>query len=176
MIFRETKLPDVFIIDIEPVEDERGFFSRCWCRSEFKEHGINSDLEQCNISYNKKKRTLRGMHFQLPPHEEVKLVRCTKGEIYDVTVDLRPESATYCEWQAVVLNEKNRRALYIPEGFAHGFMTLADDTEVFYQMSSKFVPSSASGIRWDDSAIEIHWPEQPLCISEKDLKYPGFIR
>ena len=176
LIFTETKFAGAYVVDIEPTKDERGFFARSWCRSEFKKHGMNSNLEQCNISYNKKNRTLRGMHFQLPPHEEAKFVRCTKGAIYDVIVDLRSESATYCKWQSIELNEENRRALYIPEGFAHGFMTLADDTEVFYQMSSEFVSSSAGGIRWDDPSLDIQWPDQPHCISEKDMTYPDYVR
>jgi dTDP-4-dehydrorhamnose 3,5-epimerase len=174
LIFIETELSGAFIIDLEPMADERGFFSRSWCRQEFEAHGLNSDLVQCNISYNNKKGTMRGMHFQLPPHEEAKLVRCVRGAIYDVIVDLRPNSSTYCDWQGVELNETNRRALYIPEGFAHGFLTLTNDAEVFYQMSSWFVPGSASGIRWDDPVIAIAWPGEPVCISDKDLSYPDY--
>nr|WP_241697592.1 dTDP-4-dehydrorhamnose 3,5-epimerase [Mariprofundus sp. NF] len=158
------------------MNDERGFFARSWCRDEFEEHGLNSNLVQCNISYNSSKGTLRGMHFQLPPHEEAKLVRCIRGAIYDVIVDLRPASPTYCQWQGVELNESNRSALYIPEGFAHGFLTLTDDAEVFYQMSSVFVPGSAAGIRWDDPTFAIHWPEQPQCLSDKDQTYPDFVK
>ncbi len=175
MIFTETKLPGAYIIDPERIEDERGFFARSWCQKEFEAHGLNPDLVQCNISYNRKKGTLRGMHFQLPPHEEAKLVRCVRGAIYDVIIDLRLDSATFRRWQGVELNEANRRAVYIPKGFAHGFITLADDTEVFYQMSSWFVPGSTAGIRWDAPAIGISWPAQPQCISEKDQSYPDFV-
>ncbi len=172
MIFTETGLAGAFVIDVELIEDERGFFTRSWCRNEFKAHGLNPRLAQCNISYNKKMGTLRGMHFQLSPHEEAKLVRCVRGAIFDVIVDLRPDSATFLCWQGLELSETNRRAVYIPEGFAHGFLTMTNDAEVFYQMSSCFVPSSAAGIRWDDPAIAINWPIQPQCISEKDQTYP----
>ena len=175
MIFSEMELCGAYLVDIESMHDERGFFARSWCGDEFEAHGLNPALVQCNISYNKKKGTLRGMHFQIAPHEEAKLVRCVRGAIYDVIVDLRPDSSTYCCWQGVELNEENRRALYVPEGFAHGFYTLADDTEISYQMSSRFVPGSSAGIRWDDPAIAIQWPEQPTCMSEKDRSYPGFV-
>lgn len=175
MIFSETALSGAYIIDIEPAMDERGFFARSWCRKEFEKHGLNSDLEQCNISFNKKKGTLRGMHFQLPPHAEAKLVRCVRGAIYDVIIDLRFSSPSYCSWQAVELSDNNRRALYIPEGFAHGFLTLTDDTEIFYQMSSSYVPGHSTGIRWDDAAIGIKWPDKPRCISMNDQAYPDFI-
>jgi dTDP-4-dehydrorhamnose 3,5-epimerase len=175
LIFSETELSGAYIIDVEPIKDERGFFARSWCRKEFEKQGLNGELLQCNISYNKKKGTLRGMHFQWPPYGEAKLVRCVHGAIYDVIVDLRPSSATYCRWQSVELNEKNRRALYIPEGFAHGFLTLTDKAEVSYQMSSEFVSGYDAGIRWDDPTIDISWPDQPKCISEKDLTYPDFI-
>ncbi len=175
LIFTESELAGAFVIDIEPIEDERGFFARSWCKDEFEKHGLNSDLQQCNISYNNKKGTLRGMHYQRPPHEEAKLVRCVRGAIYDVIIDLRADSATFLRWQGLELNEQNRSALYIPEGFAHGFLTLSDAAEVFYQMSSCFVPGSAAGIRWDDSAIGIHWPHSPQCISEKDTSYADFV-
>ncbi|MDX8392430.1 MAG: dTDP-4-dehydrorhamnose 3,5-epimerase [Mariprofundaceae bacterium] len=175
MIFTETELAGAFVIDIEPMQDERGFFARSWCKNEFARHGLNSDLQQCNISYNNKKGTLRGMHYQRPPHEEVKLVRCVRGAIYDVIVDLRADSATFLRWQGVKLSEKNRSALYIPEGFAHGFLTLSDAVEVVYQMSSCFVSGSAAGIRWDDPTIGINWPHQPRCISEKDKLYADVV-
>ena len=174
MKFRETKLAGVFVINIEPLKDKRGFFARSWCQKEFEAHGLNAELVQCNISYNKERGTLRGMHFQTPPHEEAKLVRCVRGAIYDVIVDLRPDSPTYLKWQGLELSSTNRLALYIPEGFAHGFLTLTDDAEVFYQMSSWFVPDSTAGIRWDDPAIAIDWPTQPQCISKKDQGYPDF--
>ena len=174
MIFKETKLKGAFIIDMEPIEDERGFFARSWCREEFEAHGLNPQLAQCNISFNKRKGTLRGMHYQKPPHEEAKLVRCTMGAIFDVIIDLRPGSSTCNQWLGTELTAKNRRMLYIPEGCAHGFLTLEDATEVFYQMSTHYVPDSASGVRWDDPAFNINWPEQPQMISQRDQSYPDF--
>lgn len=162
-------------MDLEPARDERGFFSRSWCSKEFAEQGLNANLVQCNLSYNERKGTLRGMHYQLPPHEEVKLVRCVRGSIFDVIVDLRPDSPSYRHWQAVELSAENRRALYIPEGMAHGFLTLTDASEVFYQMSSWFEPQSSTGLRWNDPAIGIQWPDQPGCISQKDQAYPDLV-
>jgi dTDP-4-dehydrorhamnose 3,5-epimerase len=175
LIFTETKLAGIFLIDVEPISDERGFFSRSWCQKEFVEHGLDAGLVQCNISFNKKKGTLRGMHFQRHPHEEIKLVRCIHGSIYDVVVDLRPDSPTLGCWYGVELNDVNRRSLYIPGGFAHGFLTLSDNAEVFYQMSSWFVPGSADGVRWDDPKIGIKWPAKPVCISSKDLSYADIV-
>src|SRR5688500_11400400 len=142
MIFTETDLKGAYIIEPEKLEDERGFFARTWCAREFEEHGLNPRLAQCNISYNHKKGTLRGMHFQAKPYEEAKLVRCTIGAIYDVIIDLRPQSPTYTQWTAVELTADNHRMLYVPEGFAHGFQTLMDQTEVFYQMSNLYNPQS----------------------------------
>ena len=163
------------MVDLEPVHDERGFFSRSWCSKTFEERGLDCNLVQCNVSYNGARGTLRGMHYQLPPHGEPKLVRCVRGAIFDVIVDLRSGSSTFSHWTSVELNQENRRAIYIPDGFAHGFMTLSDDVEVFYQMSTGFVPDSAAGIRWNDPAIAIRWPNQPVCISEKDQNYPDFV-
>ncbi len=174
MIFTETPLKGAFIIDPEFKEDERGFFARTWCQKEFEAHGLTVRLVQCNVSFNKKKGTLRGMHYQVAPHEEAKLVRCTMGSIYDVIVDLRPESSTYMQYTAVVLSATNRRALYIPERFAHGFQTLEDNTEVFYQMSEFYDPECARGFRWNDPAFGIQWPEDVRVISQKDLAYPNF--
>jgi len=171
LIFTETKLKGSYIIDIEPIEDERGFFARSWCRKEFAAHGLNPDLVQCNISYNKKKGTLRGMHYQAAPHGEVKLVRCTRGSIYDVIVDLRKGSETLRQWVGFELSQGNRRLLYIPEGFAHGFQTLEDNTEVFYQMSEFYFPELARGLRWNDKAVGIKWPLGEIFISEKDQSY-----
>ena len=171
MIFTETKLKGAYIIDIEPIEDKRGFFARSWCRKEFTERGLNPNLVQCNISYNKRKGTLRGMHYQAAPHQEVKVVRCTKGSIYDVIVDLRQDSSTCRQWVGVELSAENRRMLYVPEGFAHGFLTLEDKTEVFYQMSEFYFPECAGGIPWDDPAIGIVWPEKNPIISEKDMAF-----
>jgi dTDP-4-dehydrorhamnose 3,5-epimerase len=171
MIFTETKLKGAFVIDIEPREDERGFFARSWCEDEFKEHGLNPRLAQCNISFNKKRGTLRGMHYQIEPFPEAKVVRCTMGAIYDVILDLRPESPTFKQWFAVELTAENRRALYVPEGFAHGFQTLVDNTEVFYQMSEFHHPECARGVRWDDLAFGIEWPVAISRISKADEKY-----
>ncbi|CAN1209687.1 dTDP-4-dehydrorhamnose 3,5-epimerase [Tumidithrix helvetica PCC 7403] len=175
MKFMETKLKGAYVIDIEPIEDERGFFARSWCQHEFTERGLNPNLVQCNISFNLKKGTLRGMHYQVKPHEEAKLVRCTRGVIYDVIVDIRPESATFKEWIAVELSAENHKMLYIPEGFAHGFQTLEDNTEVSYQMSDFYHSESARGFRWDDLAFTIDWSvTEDLIISLKDRQYSSF--
>lgn len=174
MIFRETSLPGVFVIEPELHHDERGFFARSWCEREFKEHGLNPAVVQCNISVNHRKGTLRGMHLQSKPFEEAKLVRCTKGSIYDVALDLRHESPTYRHWTASALTSANRRAMYIPEGCAHGFLTLEDDTEVFYQMSETYHPEAARGVRWNDAAFSIAWPANVQIISERDRTYPDF--
>ncbi|MBU7008564.1 dTDP-4-dehydrorhamnose 3,5-epimerase [Phosphitispora fastidiosa] len=176
MIFQETKIKGVFLIQIEPVEDERGFFARSWCQEEFKSHGLNPRLVQCNISFNHKKGTLRGMHYQTTPYQEAKLIRCTRGAVYDVIIDLRPQSPTFKQWLAVELSADNRKMLYIPEGFAHGFQTLADNTEVFYQMSEFYHPECAEGLRWDDPAFGIRWPKTvERIISPQDQNYPGCL-
>ena len=174
MIFKETKLKGAYIIEIEPVEDERGFFARSFCVKEFKEYGLNPNIAQCNISYNEKKGTLRGMHYQVAPHEEVKLVRCTMGAIYDVIIDLRPDSSTFKQWIAVELTQENRRLLYVPEGFAHGFQTLEDRTEVLYQISEFHHPEWARGVRWNDPTFGIFWPVNVEIISVGDQQYPDF--
>lgn len=168
MIFTETKLNGAFIIDLEPIQDERGFFARTWCKNEFAAHGLNPNLVQCNTSFNKKKGTLRGMHYQSPPYEEAKLVRCTMGAVYDVIVDIRKESKTFLQWLACELTAQNRKMLYVPEGFAHGFQTLEDNTEVFYQMSEFYHPESAKTIKWDQPDIKIDWPLPISMISPKD--------
>jgi dTDP-4-dehydrorhamnose 3,5-epimerase len=174
MKFSPTKLPGVWIVDLERREDERGFFARSWCRREFEDHGLNPNLVQCSVSFNQKKGTLRGMHYQIAPHEEAKLVRCTRGAIYDVAVDLRPASPAFGNWTAVELTADNGRALYIPEGCAHGFQTLADNTEAFYQMSEFYHPESARGIRWNDPALAIPWPVTNPTLSERDVAFPCF--
>ncbi len=172
MIFTETKLKGAFIIDIEPQEDERGFFARSWCEDEFKQHGLNPHLVQCNISFNNKRGTLRGMHYQVTPFAEAKVVRCTTGAIYDVIIDLRPASPTFKQWISVELTAENRRALYIPEDFAHGFQTLTDNAEVFYQMSEFYHPECARGVRWNDPAFGIEWMcSNQSIISERDANY-----
>ncbi len=171
MIFTETRLKGAHIIDIERRCDDRGFFGRSFCQNEFASHGLKTAVAQCNVSFNTKKGTLRGMHFQLPPRAEAKLVRCTRGAIYDVIIDLRPESPTYCEWISVELTADNCRMLYIPEGWAHGFQTLENDSEVFYQMFEFYAPDQARGVRWDDPAFGITWPIPNPVISEKDRTY-----
>ncbi|MCT7982340.1 dTDP-4-dehydrorhamnose 3,5-epimerase [Laspinema sp. A4] len=177
MIFTETKLESVWIIEPEQLTDNRGFFARTWCQREFDDRGLNSALVQCNISFNSKSGTLRGMHYQLPPHGETKLVRCTQGAIYDVIIDMRPTSPTFTQWVGVELTAENHRMLYIPEGFAHGFQTLVDQTEVFYQMSEFYYPESARGVRWNDPAFGIKWPTtNPLIISDKDNSYADFVK
>lgn len=172
MLFIETKLKGVYIVEPERIEDERGFFARTWCRQEFEAHGLNPQLVQCSISFNKRKGTLRGMHYQGAPHAEAKLIRCTMGAMYDVALDLRPESATFKQWVAAELTAANRRMLYIPEGLAHGFQTLADDTEVLYQMSQFYHPQSARGVLWDDPTFAIEWPLPLTEISQRDLVHP----
>lgn len=174
MKFHETKLAGVFEIQIEPKPDERGFFARTWCREEFKHSGLASNLVQCSISFNARKGTLRGMHYQVAPFPETKVVRCTQGAIYDVVLDLRPHSPTFRDWIAVVLTADNRNMIYVPKDCAHGFLTLKDDTEVFYQMSEFFNAESARGVRWDDPAFRIAWPEKVEVISERDRTYSDF--
>jgi dTDP-4-dehydrorhamnose 3,5-epimerase len=173
--FTETQLKGAYIIEPEMLTDERGFFARSWCQKEFTERGLNPNLVQCNISFNLKKGTLRGMHYQTKPYEEAKLVRCTMGAIHDVIIDLRPESPTFKQWVAVELTAENRKMLYIPEWIAHGFQTLVDNTEVFYQMSEFYHSESATGLRWDDPIFGIVWPQtSQIIISEKDKSYPNF--
>jgi dTDP-4-dehydrorhamnose 3,5-epimerase len=174
MKFHPTKLAGVFEIHIEPMRDERGFFARTWCRSEFEEHGLESTLVQCNISFNPRKGTLRGMHYQAAPFAETKLVRCTQGAICDVVLDLRPQSPTFKGWIAVTLTAKNRNMVYVPKGCAHGFLTMQDETEVFYEMSEVYHAESARGVRWNDPSFGIAWPEKMEVISDRDLNYPDF--
>jgi dTDP-4-dehydrorhamnose 3,5-epimerase len=175
MIFTETKLKGAFIIDIEPRKDERGFFARSWCEDEFIENGLIPKLVQCNISFNLTKGILRGMHYQVEPFPEAKLVRCTMGAIYDVIIDLRPESSTFKNWFSVELSAQNRRGIYIPFGFAHGFQTLTDDCEVFYQMSEFYHPECSKGVRWDDPAFAVKWPlPEHIIASHRDASYINF--
>jgi dTDP-4-dehydrorhamnose 3,5-epimerase len=194
MKFVETQLKGAFIVELEKLEDERGFFARTYCRREFEAYGLNPNVVQCNISYNKKKGTLRGMHYQAPPYEEAKVVSCISGAIYDVIIDLRPDSPTYCQWISVELYSlgsahslklstdsahrspltADNKMLYIPKGFAHGFLTLTDDTEVFYQMSEFYMPEFARGIRWNDPVFNISWPIDVAVISAKDQGLPDF--
>ena len=154
--------------------DERGWFARTWCREAFAERGLNVELAQCSLSYTRERATLRGMHYQRPPHGETKLVRVTRGAIYDVALDLRPDSVTFCQWSAVELTAENRKMSYVPDGFAHGFVTLTDDVEVFYQISVPHEPASAAGVRWDDSAFNIDWPVDQPVLTERDAAFPDF--
>lgn len=166
------QIAGAYIIDVDRFEDERGFFALTWARDEFATHGLNADLAQCNLSYNHHAGTVRGMHWQAPPHAETKLVRCIRGGIYDVIVDIREGSPTYRAWAGVELTAENRRALYIPEGCAHGFQTLEDATEVFYQITEYYTPAAARGMRWDDPAIGITWPLSVSVLSDRDRTYP----
>lgn len=173
MIFHPTELAGAFVIEPEPREDERGFFARAWCQREFSAHGLNPRFVQANLSYNRLRGTLRGLHYQLAPHQEAKLVRCCRGAIFDVLVDLRPHSSTYLKWFGVQLTAANRKMLYVPEDFAHGFQTLEDDTEVFYQVSEFYTPGAERGARWDDAAFGIQWPDVPTrIVSAKDEGWP----
>jgi dTDP-4-dehydrorhamnose 3,5-epimerase len=196
MIFKESKLKGAYIVELEPIEDIRGFFARSFCQKEFELHGISMNIAQCNISYNKKKGTLRGMHYQAAPHEEAKLVRCVRGAIYDVIIDMRSDSPTYCKWMALelsaVINEQEtgsrqdlahssrlatpHRMLYIPKGFAQGFITLRDNTEVFYHMSEFYAPGYGRGVRWNDPIFGIHWPEEITVMSDQDRGFPDFVK
>lgn len=171
MIFTETKLKGAYRIDLELREDDRGFFARSFCQNEFASRNLKTAIAQCNVSFNRKKGTLRGMHFQTAPKAEAKLVRCSRGAVYDVIIDLRPGSTTYCSWDAIELTADNNQMLYIPEGFAHGFQTLVDNTEVFYQMFEFYSPEHAGGVRWDDPAFGITWPVVDPIISDKDRSY-----
>jgi dTDP-4-dehydrorhamnose 3,5-epimerase len=175
MIFTPTELEGAYLIDLEPREDERGFFARAWAEEEFAEHGLSTDVVQANIAFNRRTGTLRGMHFQRDPHAEVKVVRCTRGALYDVIVDLRPGSPTHTRWIGVELTADNRRALYVPEGFAHGYQTLADDTEAYYQVSAAYASHAEGGVRWNDPAFGIEWPApEPPVMSDKDRAWPDY--
>ena len=174
MIFTETKLKGAYIIDIEKRTDDRGFFARAWCQNEFEAQGLVARVVQTNLSYNIRKGTLRGMHYQVAPYAETKLVRCTKGGIYDVIIDLRPDSSTYKQWVGVELTGDNYRMLFVPEGFAHGFQTLADDVEVTYQVSQFYTPGAEGGIRYDDPTFGIEWPLPVQVISDKDQSWPAY--
>lgn len=177
MIFNSTELEGAFIIELEKRSDERGFFSRAWCRREFEEHGLVPLIMQSNLSYSRKKGTLRGMHFQTSPFEETKVVQCIKGALYDVIIDLRPDSATFGKWIAVELRAEDHKMIYVPRGFAHGFMTLQDETEAFYHVSQFYAPGHEGGIRWNDPAFNVKWPEiEDLVISDKDRTWPDFKR
>ena len=175
MIFTETPLPGAYIVDLELRTDDRGFFARAWCQDEFEQQGLNTRIVQCNMSYNHSVGTVRGLHYQKPPHAEVKLIRCTRGAIWDVIVDLRPDSATYKKWFGTELTAENRRMLYVPENFAHGYITLEPGTETFYQVSEFYSAEHEAGIRWNDPAVAITWPTEPVVLSDKDAHHPAFL-
>jgi dTDP-4-dehydrorhamnose 3,5-epimerase len=174
MIFKELGLAGAFRIEPRRIEDERGFFARAFCAREFEARGLDAAVAQCSISFNRHRGTVRGMHYQAAPHAEAKLVRCTRGGLYDVIIDLRPESPTFARHAAAVLTPDNRHMLYVPKGFAHGFMTIEDDTEIAYQISDFHAPGHARGVRWDDPVFAIEWPLPVTVISERDRNYPDF--
>ena len=175
MIFTETSIPGAYLVEPEHIADERGFFARTWCQHEFEIHGLNPRLVQCSTSFNAKPGTLRGLHYQAPPHMEAKLVRCTRGALFDVIVDLREDSPAYGEWVGIEMSPENGRMVYIPEGVAHGFQTLVPETEIFYQISTYYAPDSAAGIAWDDPDLAIDWPPvTERIISRADADRPRF--
>jgi dTDP-4-dehydrorhamnose 3,5-epimerase len=176
MIFQALALAGAYIIEIAKMGDERGFFARSYCTDVFLAHGLEPVREQCDISYNMRHGTVRGMHYQEQPHAEAKLVRCTRGALFDVIIDVRPESPTYCKWVATSLTADNYRMLYVPRGCAHGFQTLEDHSEVFYQVSHPYSPQHARGVRWDDPLFSIQWPLPVTSISEKDRSYADFLK
>ncbi len=176
MIFHETPLGGAYVLEIEPIGDERGLFARTWCQREFAARGLETRIAQCSTSFNSERGTLRGMHYQIEPFAETKIVRCTRGAIYDVIIDLRVGSPTSRRHFATALSAGNRKAMYVPKGFAHGFQTLEDDTEVFYQISQFHSPEHARGVRWDDPAFGIRWPEAVRAIADRDRSYPGVKR
>jgi len=172
MHYTPSRIPGAWILDISPIHDARGFFAMTWLPNELRERGMNPDLAQCNLAFNHKRGTLRGMHFQVAPHAQAKIVRATRGALLDVIVDLREESPTFRQWDAVELTAENRRMLYMPEGIAHGYLTLEDNTEAHYFASSPWAPKAESGVRWDDPAFGISWPSAPVVISDKDAAWP----
>lgn len=175
MIFRETGLSKCYLVEPEPRADERGLFARTFDAEEFRCHGLNPSVAQCSISYNRRAGTLRGLHYQTAPHEEAKLVRCLQGRVFDVVVDLRPDSEGYLQWRGFVLDCEDRTAIYVPEGLAHGFQTLVDNSELLYQISVDYVPEAARGIRWDDPRLAIDWPASPSSISSRDAGLPRLV-
>ena len=172
MQFTASRIPGAWVIDITPIHDHRGFFAMTWQPEEFRARGIDPELAQCNLAFNRKRGTLRGMHFQAAPHAQAKIVRATRGALLDVIVDLRPDSPAYRQWDAVELTADNHRMLYMPHGVAHGYLTLTDDVEAYYHASAPWAPAAESGVRWNDPAFAIKWPFEPLVVSEKDQNWP----
>lgn len=176
MKYTESQIPGAWIVDITAIHDSRGFFAMTWLPDQLRERGMDPALAQCNLAFNHKRGTLRGMHFQTAPHAQAKLIRCTRGALLDVIVDLRPDSPTYCRSEAVELTADNRRMLYMPEGIAHGYLTLTDDVEAYYHASTPWQPTAESGVRWNDPVFGISWPFEPLVISDKDAAWPLYTR
>lgn len=174
MIFRETSLKGAYVVELNKLEDDRGFFGRIWCENEFKAHNLNANLVQSNVSYSKKKGTMRGFHFQKHPYQETKLVRCTRGSAYDVIIDLRPESPTFKQWFGIELSAENRKMLYVPENFGHSFLTLEDNSEVYYLVTEFYNSEAECGLRWNDPTFDVKWPIEIKEISEKDSNHPNF--
>jgi dTDP-4-dehydrorhamnose 3,5-epimerase len=174
MRFTETKLPGAFVLEIEKLHDERGYFARWWAAEEFTARGLDGNLSQCSVSFNHRRGTLRGMHFQVAPYAETKIVRCTRGSLFDVMIDLRPGSPTFKQWVGEKLTPDNGKMLYIPKGFAHGFQTLEDNTEISYSISQPYAPHSARGVRWNDPEFKIVWPESVTVTAERDRTYADF--
>ena len=174
MIFTETKLKGAFIVEVKKIEDDRGFFGRAWCKQEFEDHGLNGNIVQLNTSLTKKKGTIRGMHYQVDPYQEAKFIRCTRGRIWDVMIDLRPDSPTFMQWVGTELSADNYKMAYVPENFAHGFVTLEDNSEVYYPVTAFYTPGSERGIRWNDPAFNIAWPINIEIVSDKDSSHPDF--
>ncbi|MBI3370390.1 MAG: dTDP-4-dehydrorhamnose 3,5-epimerase [Betaproteobacteria bacterium] len=174
MIFNDTPIPGAHVVELEPISDGRGFFARTWCADEFRRKGLNPAMAQCSVSFNASRGTVRGMHYQVKPHAEAKLVRCTMGKLFDVIVDVRPDSPAFKQWFSVELSAENRRMIYIPEGVAHGFQTLEDSTEVSYQIAEFYHPDLGRGIRWNDPSFQVPWPLDVRIISERDRNYPDF--
>ena len=176
MKFTESRIPGAWIIDIAAIHDDRGFFAMTWLPDAFRERGIEPALAQCNLAFNHRRGTLRGMHFQKAPSAQAKIIRCTRGALLDVMVDLRLESPTYCQWESVELTADNRRMLYMPEGIAHGYLTLTDDVEAYYHASRSWEPKAEAGVRWDDPVFGIAWPFAPVLISARDASWPDYSR
>jgi len=174
MIFIELELKGAWLVEVKKIEDERGFFGRAWCRNEFLEHGLNPDFVQLNTSFTIRKGTIRGMHYQVDPYQEVKFIRCTRGRIWDVIIDLRPASPTYMKWTANELSADNYKMVYVPENFAHGFISLEDHSEVYYPVTQFYTPGAERGIRWNDPAFDIQWPVPVDLVSAKDSQHPDF--
>ncbi len=174
MIFTELELKGAYLVEVKKIEDDRGFFGRAWCANEFTEHGLNRNFVQMNTSFTKKKGTIRGMHFQADPYQEVKFIRCTRGRIWDVIIDLRPDSPTFKKWAGNELTADNYRMVYVPENFAHGFITLEDNSEVYYPVTQFYTPGAERGLRWDDPAFNIKWPVEVTLVSEKDRSHKDF--